>query len=184
MSSEGWKETAPWKTKFRFTVKVIKALNLKMWILKTRTAQANFFWIFEILHFKMRKCKQNELTSPYEIYSPPLKSKIFWPNQKPKIPKFQLPPNLAGVAHYALVLSNEHVVSCEWVSPKINTIFPVQLIDSVVIAFIEPQNQCCFNVQYFQLCCTTTFTAVLQFTFPWFFSELFVLFQYFSPKFK
>ena len=118
------------------------------------------------------------------ILPPPLKSKIFWPNQKPKIPKFQLPPNLAGVAHYALVLSNEHVVSCEWVSPKINTIFPVQLIDSVAIAFIEPQNQCCFNVQYFQLCCTTTFTAVLQFTFPWFFSELFVLFQYFSPKFK
>ena len=42
-------------------------LYWKIWILKMRAPQAKIFWIFEILHFKMRKLMESELTSSYEM---------------------------------------------------------------------------------------------------------------------
>ena len=44
-------------------------------------------WIFDMLHFKMWKWKENELTSHYEIYPPPhpWNQKYFDLPQKPKI---------------------------------------------------------------------------------------------------
>ena len=72
-------------------------LNLEMWILKMRAPHAQIFWILEILHFKIRKWTENELTSPLKISIPygttlpPWIEKYFDLPQKPKIPKFQLP---------------------------------------------------------------------------------------------
>ena len=45
----------------------VSALNLKMCILKMRIPQAKMFWVFEILHLKISKWTENELTYPYEI---------------------------------------------------------------------------------------------------------------------
>ena len=59
--SERWKETAPWKRKFRFSVKVNiylkpcmhpKSKNVNI---ENKGAAGKNFWTFEILHFKMGK---------------------------------------------------------------------------------------------------------------------------------
>ena len=87
LPTEGWKETAPWKRKFRFSVKVniylrpcicLKSENKNI---ENEGAANKIFWIFEILHFKMRKWMQNELTSPDEIYLPLIGQPPPW-NQK------------------------------------------------------------------------------------------------------
>ena len=49
----------------------VSALNLKMCILKMRIPQAKMFWVFEILHLKISKWTENELTYPYEIQTLP-----------------------------------------------------------------------------------------------------------------
>ena len=63
----------------------------------------NFGGFLEILYFKMRKLTEDELTSPYKIYSPPpsqdndnpLPPEIGNILTSPKNPKFQLPPKLS-----------------------------------------------------------------------------------------
>ena len=88
-------------------------LNLEMWILKMRAPHAQIFWILEILHFKIRKWTENELTSPLKISIPygttlpPLTWKIFWPPPKTQNSKISTPLNLTGGAHYAFKVSTK-----------------------------------------------------------------------------
>ena len=87
-------------------------LNLEMWILKMRVPHAQIFWILEILHFKIRKWTENELTSPKKYpflmgQPSPLNWKIYWPPPKTQNSKISTPLNLTGGAHYAFKVSTK-----------------------------------------------------------------------------
>ena len=123
LPTEGWKETAPWAKKFRFSVKVNIYLKLKMWRLKTRAPQAEIDEFFKTCFLKWENGRRMNWPPPKKYNSlpligqpPPLKSKKNWPPQKPKIPKFQLPSlTLAGVAHYVTVRCWLHsIVWLKW----------------------------------------------------------------------
>ena len=77
MPAERWKETAPWKRKLRFSVKVniylkpcicLKSENVNI---ENDSATSKIFLDFWNLNFKMWKWTENELTSPSKIYPPP-----------------------------------------------------------------------------------------------------------------
>ena len=71
--TKGWKETTTWPRNFRFSVKSIptwshlKSENVNM---ENEGTAGKKFGTFEILHFKMGKWEENELTSPKEIHPP------------------------------------------------------------------------------------------------------------------
>ena len=104
--AERWKETAPWKRKFKFSVKSISAsspasvLNLKMGILKVRVRQPKFFFIFLNLVYQNEKIEGEWTDLPQRNIPPPHRmiwnQKYFDSAPKPKIPKFQLPLILVG----------------------------------------------------------------------------------------
>ena len=112
--NEEWKETAPLKIKFRFSVKVniylkpcicLESENVSI---KNEDATGKIFWIFEILHLKIIKLENGwgmnwppptKYNSPLIGQPPPWNQKYFDLSQKPKITKFQLPLTLEGGAH-------------------------------------------------------------------------------------
>ena len=102
-----WKETAPWTRKLGFSVKV--NIYLKPFIhftsenmnTENEDAAGRNFWIFEILHFKIRKWMEwhhhkkciltppSQRTKQKENTTHPWNNKYFDLPQKPKIPKFR-----------------------------------------------------------------------------------------------
>ena len=102
-----WKETAPWTRKLGFSVKV--NIYLKPFIhftsenmnIENEDAAGRNFWIFEILHFKIRKWMEwhhykkciptppSQRTKQKENTTHPWNNKYFDLPQKPKIPKFR-----------------------------------------------------------------------------------------------
>ena len=121
--NEEWKETAPLKIKFRFSVKVniylkpcicLESENVSI---KNEDATGKIFWIFEILHLKIRKLENGwgmnwppptKYNSSLIGQPPPPKSKIFWPLPKTQNYKIPTPTNLRrGCTQWPFLLNFE-----------------------------------------------------------------------------